>query len=139
MCANGSRLLCSNLVATAVLLVFVVSVTYRPRTGLGDDLSHNAPFSVRRNVSYSYSLVKENSLPGKGAISAVSSGADVLFPDERGKIRDGATDFPTTVKSTAIASCRHWMCSCQGYSDTFGTYPSHWGSASRGDARSWWI
>ena len=51
------------------------------------------------------------------------------------------TTRQTTVPTSETVSCQPWRCTCQGYSDTFGTYPGHWGTASRHlrDVRSWWI
>lgn len=51
-------------------------------------------------------------------------------------------DFTTTLATTGLASedrtiqlptasssaleCQEWNCTCQGFSDVFGTYPNHW-------------
>jgi hypothetical protein len=38
------------------------------------------------------------------------------------------------------AACNAWGCTCMGFSNRFGTFPSHWGTAhDRIIARPWWM
>lgn len=48
--------------------------------------------------------------------------------------------FVATLASTRWTACGLWNCSCQGFSDTFGTRAWHWGSATTNKAaKMWWL
>ena len=43
-----------------------------------------------------------------------------------------------TTATPSTTTCWEWRCTCQGYSDAFGTYRYHWGLAND-TIRSWWL
>jgi hypothetical protein len=53
---------------------------------------------------------------------------------------DGAVATPATNDAVPSTLCNVWGCTCQGFSDTFQTWPMHWGEASKNSkAKEWWI
>ena len=82
-------------------------------------------------------------------IRAAGTGSPGKSPSSTGsaEVAIGATPFvPSTVAATTAAYrnlnfCASWNCSCQGFSDTFGTFHMHWREAKslHPDIKKWWI
>ena len=82
--------------------------------------------SVAKNVNFAFNPERSRRLnPGLNAAAGAG---------------DGAVATPATNDAVPSTLCNIWGCTCQGFSDTFQTWPMHWGEASKNSkAKEWWI
>jgi hypothetical protein len=103
------------------------------------DVSNFTRFSSELTVSLSFSRGGVNRSCVK--TKAHTQVEYVKHTGDGRHVEDISKEIPMTRQPAAVpnsATCQQWRCTCQGYSDTFGTYPNHWGLA-KGDVRSWWV